>query len=196
LNADQWNEWKDSFDKEENHRIQGYLLLGYNKIFHTDGTIAVQQTVRQRNRRIVQTVTTTRNMDLNIDENDYTIGLRLKHYNTTVITKFIKSTYDQDTFQTSRTGLAVTAVPDLQQTYPNQVTIIKVNQDLYSWLWVHGTYINEQFKFGQTGIADSFTLGTGIGWKMLEWFFEYTRYLPSDSDPANYFSLDLTLKFG
>src|SRR5437773_1644104 len=82
---------------------------------------------------------------------DLTGGLRIKIDDTTLTGKLTTSVYTQSSFVTLRRVFSTMSAPELQQGYPSQIVSIKINQDIASWLWVYGSYSNEQYKFGQTG---------------------------------------------
>jgi len=166
--------------------LRVYLTFGYDRSDYTDGAATIAQTTLNTVQLYPQ--------DNNIIENDYTGGVKIKYYETTFSASLILSNYNATNFP-STPNLFVSNPPLYQQGYPDHIAYLKINHNLTRDISCYTSYSYIDYKFGQSGIANSYLIGAIYYWKRFEMLLEYNCYAPSEGDVGNYFSVGIGSTF-
>jgi hypothetical protein len=156
-------------DGSGSKNLKLYLLLGYDRGMQKDADVSL------------------------INENDYMGGAKIQWHGTSLVSKFIKNTYQGDNFQTSR-PLKLEGIAAFQQGYPDQTFYSQISQDILSIVWVYGSYSNVKYKFGGASpYVNAYTAGLGIDLKLVRASAEYSQIVPQAGAIDNCLSFGLSL---
>jgi hypothetical protein len=150
--------------------------LGYTRVWHSDG--------------IPQPV--------DVNQNNLFAGLTYGIAKTTLEASYTKSLYDNDISGLSLRPAEYIPIPGVSQApqdYPDYWVNGKIEQGLFSWLKVWGSYTRVQYKVGSAGQADSYTTGGGLFWNGFNVSAQFNQFIPGSGLPNKYVSISAGVGF-
>jgi hypothetical protein len=181
---------QSSFGGEFTHRLLGDIQI-------PPRTARLDAKTKYVRRMQIEQSLATPSDEISINENDLTGALVLRVKRTSLTGSYTQSVYDRDFSPLAVPQgrvLDVAGVSALLEGYPDRSYTFDLTQKLFKYWQVWGSYANIRFKAGDRS-ADSYTVGTGLYWKMLEATVDYNIYKPTDGSNRRYLSFGGGLRF-